>query len=81
MGLQNPDPRFKSGCRLQDFKLVYELMCAGVAELVDAKDLKSFGLTPVPVRVRPSAPKYFTNVKLDKSYSSKYCTIVTSLFA
>ncbi len=36
-----------------EYKLVAE-----VAKLVDAKDLKSFGDFPVPVRVRPSAPAY-----------------------
>ena len=29
-----------------------------VAELVDAADLKSVGIYPVPVRFRPSAPFY-----------------------
>ncbi len=37
MGLQNLDPRFESGCRLQD------MVCRG-GGMVDAKDLKSFGL-------------------------------------
>jgi hypothetical protein len=32
---------------------------AGVAELVDAQDLKSCGGNPVPVRFRPSAPSHF----------------------
>ena len=32
-------------------------MPARVAELADATDLKSVGLTSVPVRVRPRAPQ------------------------
>lgn len=31
---------------------------AGVAELVDATDLKSVGSNPVPVQVRPPAPLF-----------------------
>ncbi len=40
-------PRFESGCRLFNF--------AGVAEVVDAGDLKSPGGNPVRVRVPPPA--------------------------
>ena len=36
---------------------MYKFFCdALVAELVDAADLKSVGIYPVPVQVRPSAP-------------------------
>ena len=36
---------------------MYKVSCdALVAELVDAADLKSVGIYPVPVQVRPSAP-------------------------
>jgi hypothetical protein len=31
-------------------------LAAWVAERVDARDLKSLGVRPVPVRVRPQAP-------------------------
>ena len=34
----------------------YNPVSAGVAELVDATDLKSVGGNPVPVRFRPPAP-------------------------
>ncbi len=40
-----------------DRRLKFHSVCAGVAELVDAKDLKSFGFTrSVRVRVPPSVP-------------------------
>jgi hypothetical protein len=50
-GLQNPHPRFESGCRLHFFLLVD----AGVAELADAADLKSASREGVPVRFRSPA--------------------------
>lgn len=72
MGLQILDPRFKSGCRLQSTLVrVFRLGKLRLARqflkciiqsrgggMVDAKDLKSFGIFPVPVRVRPSASVY-----------------------
>ena len=46
---------------------MYKISCnALVAELVDAADLKSVGIYPVPVRFRPSAP-------LERAYKSKIC--------
>ena len=62
-------PRFKSGWRLQKFApTVYAVgaikiirvdiwINAAVAKQADARDLKSLGVTTVPVQIRPAAPK------------------------
>ena len=65
MGLQNPDPRFESGCRLQSnvhFKLIIRnIVCRG-GGIGRRKGLKILRLMPVPVRVRPSAPAFASKV-------------------
>src|SRR5690606_7432966 len=59
-GLQIHVGRFDSGSRLQDFgdptlrRTAWQE--APVVKLVDTRDLKSLGLTAVPVRFRPGAP-------------------------
>ena len=43
---------------------------ARVAEQVDARDLKSLGGDPVPVRVRPRAPIHFNSLPMDGQCAS-----------
>jgi hypothetical protein len=39
---------------------LYEQIDAEVAKQADARDLKSLGRKPMPVRTRPSAPTFFS---------------------
>ena len=50
--------------------ILYTFMVAGVAELVDARDLKSLGARSVPVQVRPSVPYFLwlTETRLHSTY-------------
>ena len=51
-----------AGRQAQGDNVLYLIkMVAGVAELVDARDLKSLGLRAVPVQVRPPAPYFIGN--------------------
>ena len=47
---------------------------ADVAKPVDAKDLKSFGVTPVRVRFPPSAPE------AERRFLVQFAQVVASLF-
>ena len=48
---------------------------APVAELVDARDLKSLDLTVVPVRVRPGAPVWFCRLRPAKKSEKRFSRI------
>ena len=50
------DNRAQMWYPIQEIKLRSSERSAGVAELVDARDLKSCGSNPVPVRLRSPAP-------------------------
>ena len=49
--------------------MAVDLFAAGVAELVDARGLKPLGLRPVPVRVRPPAPRYSIGGLCESEYN------------
>ena len=44
---------------------------AGVAEQADARDLKSLGVKPVPVRSRSPAPRIFINSEIVRIYIAR----------
>ena len=74
-GLQSRLRRFDSDPRLQILQCFSMPPCsARVVKLVDTRDLKSLGLTAVPVRFRPRAPSHHAGSRLTLPSPIQLCS-------